>query len=263
MLRVVILLVWFALPAAVATASDMEREKQFAIELTEALLVGEAVTLQAESDELFAIHTEAEDESLLRGGAILLHGRGTHPNSSTVIWPLRTYLPQHAGSGGAEYEPLIPEAVARINAAVEFLRQREIKKIVLIGHSLGARMAAEYLAAAKPPKEIIGWVAIGIMLEPEGSESKTSEALSKIELPTLDIYGSRDLKSVLNSVTQRKLMARRAENKNYRQDVVLGADHYFRELDAELDSRVAAWMAKIEKMEQTERPPSEEPAAEK
>ncbi len=261
--RAFALLLCFSALISNATAADLEREKRIATELAGAPLVGEGVTLKAGSDELFAIHMEAEGD--LRGGAILLHGRGAYPDTPTVIGPLRTYLSQHgwetiaiqmplaaAGSGGAEYEPFIPEAAARISAAVEFLRQREISKIVIIGHSLGARMAAHYLAAEKPAKEIIAWVAVGIMLEPEGSESKTSEALSKIKLPTLDIYGSRDLGAIRNSAKQRTAAARKAENNSYRQTVVSGATHSFAGLEEALASQVGAWMAKIEQQSPAE-----------
>lgn len=284
MRRVSLLLLCMSVLTAVAVAADLEREKRLATQLTNSQLVGEGVTLKAGSDEIFAIHSEVEHGDL-RGAAILLHGLGGYPDTPKVIGPLRRYLPQHgwesisvqmplaaAGSGGSEYEKLIPEATARISAAVEYLRQRKIEKIVLIGHSLGGRMAAHYLAAEKPPKEMIAWVAIGVMLEPEGSESKTSEALSKIKLPTLDIYGSQDLEAVRASAKQRKAAARKAENSSYRQTVVTGANHSFAGLEGALNSQVGAWMAKIEQQgplaepeseSETEPKPESEPEAEK
>jgi dienelactone hydrolase len=266
--RLLKLLLCFTALISIATAADLEREKRIAAELSKMPLVGEGVTLKAGSDELFAIHSEVESGDL-RGGVILLHGRGAYPDTPVVIGPLRRYLPKHgwetiavqmplAATGGAGYEPLIPEASSRIGAAVEFLRQRELKKIVIVGHSLGARMAAHYLAAENPPKEMIAWVAVGIMLEPEGSESKTSEALSKIKLPTLDIYGSRDLGAVLNSTKQRKAAARKAGNESYRQAAVAGANHSFVGLEQDLASRVGAWMAKIEKQGPTTEPEEKE-----
>jgi pimeloyl-ACP methyl ester carboxylesterase len=177
MKRIAALLLSLIAYTATVVAADLEREKRLAANLTTKQLVGEGVTLKAGSGEIFAIHTEVESGDL-RGGVILLHGRGAYPDTAVVIHPLRTYLPEHGwetiavqmplaavGSGGAEYEKLIPEAASRIGAAVEFLRQRELKKIVIIGHSLGARMAAHYLAENQS-KEIIAWVAVGMMLEP-------------------------------------------------------------------------------------------------
>jgi dienelactone hydrolase len=275
MKRISALLLCLISYTATVVAADLEREKRLATELANSQFVGEGVTLTAGSDEIFAIHTEVERGDP-RGGAILLHGRGAYPDTPVVIGPLRRYLPKHgwesisvqmplaSTSGGSSgYEKLIPEAAARISAAVEHLKQRKIEKIVLIGHSLGARMAAHYLVAENPPKEIIAWVAIGIMLEPEGSESKTSEYLSKIKLPTLDIYGSRDLGVVHNSAQQRKAAARKAENSGYRQTVVTGADHSFVGLEGALASRVGAWMAKIEKQGPTTEPEEEEEKDEK
>jgi pimeloyl-ACP methyl ester carboxylesterase len=141
------------------------------------------------------------------------------------------------------YEQLIPEAPPRIAAAVAFLKERQIENIVLVGHSLGARMGVQFLAAGTPD-EVTAFVAIGMMLEPAGSESKTGEALASIKIPVLDIYGSRDLDSVRNSVRQRASAARKAENSNYRQVSIAGADHFFNGLEGTLVSRVGAWITR-------------------
>jgi pimeloyl-ACP methyl ester carboxylesterase len=245
------LLLW-AFPAM---GSDLIREQRYAQELQGMLVVGEGFTLKAGDADFFAIHAEAET-SRLKGAVILLHGRGGHPNWPDVIWPLRTEL---AGSGwetlsiqmpvaGPDsdnwiYEQLIPEAAPRLAAAIAFLKEREIDNIVVIGHSLGARMGAHFLAAGTP-QEVSAFVAIGMMLEPAGSQNKTGEALANIKIPVLDIYGSRDLDSVRNSVRQRAAAARKAENSAYRQISIAGADHFFHGLEGTLVGRVRAWIAR-------------------
>ncbi len=248
-------LILLLLPFSVA-ASDLIREQRYAEELRDMLVVGNGVTLKAGDTEFFAIHTEAET-GRPHGAVILLHGRGAHPNWPDVIWPLRTGLASRGWEtlslqmpvAGADseswiYEQLIPEASPRIAAAVAFLKERKISNIVLVGHSLGARMGAQFLAAGTP-KEITAFVAVGMMLEPAGSQIKTGEALAAIKIPVLDIYGSRDLDLVLNSVRERAAAARKAGNDEYRQSEVAGADHFFHGLDDTLAGRVYAWITRV------------------
>ena len=252
-----VLFVGLTVFVAAAGASDLVREGRIARGLTEELVVGEPLTLKAGDLEFFAIHTAAETAEV-RGGVILLHGRGAHPEWQDVIQPLRVELPKSgwetlslqlplAGVDGDAwtYEQLIPEADPRIAAAVEFLRQRKIRNIVLVGHSLGARMGVHYLASGQVPKEVRAMVAVGLHFGPEGSPVDTAGDLAQVKLPLLDIYGSRDLDRVLAGVQARAAAARKAENRAYRQTEVIGADHRFQGMDRTLVARVRAWMEKV------------------
>ncbi len=195
---------------ATALASDLVLEQKNAIEIKESLVVGKAISLKAGDQEFLAIHAEA-DIAEPKGAAILLHGMGGNPAWSPVVQPLRIGLPEHGweilslqmpvaptGAAAWAYGPLIPEAAPRVAAAVEFLKQREIEKIVLVGHSMGARMGLEAIAS-NLPKEIIAFVAVGTPTNTEDPETGVLGALKKIKLPILDIYGSRDLSSVIDS----------------------------------------------------------------
>lgn len=248
---------WITLLSVVtwaAPASDLVRELRIVDEIRDGIVVGEPVWLQAGPLRFLAIHAESELDEV-RGGAIILHGRNANPTWVDVVQPLRAGLPgsgwetlalqlpvtaADAATGAAT--DLIPESFPRIAAAVEFFRRRGITDLVLIGHSLGARMAVEYLAAGGAP-EIRALVAVGL---PAGRarDRGTLAALEKIRLPLLDIYGSRDAASVLNSASRRAAAARRGGNGGYRQLRVAGADHFFRGLDETLLARVRAWMAR-------------------
>lgn len=238
-----------------ALASDLLQEQKNAIEIKESLVVGKAISLKAGDQEFLAIHGEA-DIAEPKGAAILLHGMGGNPAWSPVVQSLRIGLPEHgweilslqmpvAPTGAAtwSYDSLVPEAAPRITAAIEFLKQQEIEKIVLVGHSMGARMGLEAIAA-NAPKEVIALVAVGVPTKVEEPEAGVLGALQKIKLPILDIYGSRDLPLVLEGVKERLRAARKAENSGYQQVEIQGADHFFRGVEDDLLARARAWMGK-------------------
>jgi len=239
-----------------AGAADLAREARIAAEIADAILDGATTRLRAGEVEFLAIHTEPTAAET-RGGVILLHGRGAHPDWNDVVHPLRVGLPDAgwhtlsiqlpvaaADAPNEAYAALIPEATPRIAAALAFYREREIRPVAIVAHSLGARMAASYLAGAGDAP-VAAFVAIGLPADPKEPEAGTLGALARIRTPTLDLYGSRDLDAVLGSVVQRAQAARRAGNPVYEQVEVPGADHFFRGLDGELVSRVAGWLYRV------------------
>ena len=231
-----------------AGATDLLKERRWAEQLRGGLLSGEALTLRTDAQPFFAIDTPATTPRT-RGAAILLHGMGAHPDWPEVIHPLRLELPESgwrtlsiqlpvlANEAARDaYAALFPDALARIQAAIDHLRKQEIDNIVIIGHSLGAAMGAAFVAqmgeGEENPKAFVG---IGM---PAGSEA----SLAKITLPVLDLYGAQDLDGVRASAPLRRQAAHKAGNTHYRQDEIPGADHFFTGLDATLVSRVASWL---------------------
>lgn len=243
--------------AGAVSASDLMREQRMADEIEEAILVGEPMRLKAGDMEFLAIYAE-EDVSYSKGAAIILHGRGAHPDWMEVVQPLRSELPGYGWktlslqmpvasveAAGWVYRDLIPESFPRITAAVAFLKQKGVKNIVLIGHSLGARMAVEYLASDQASREVRALVAVGLGADKGKSDSGTLGALQKLKLPALDLYGSRDLESVLATAGERAAAARKSGNGGYRQVKIDGADHFFRGLDETLVARVRGWLGGV------------------
>jgi pimeloyl-ACP methyl ester carboxylesterase len=217
-------------------------------------MVGEALELDAGGRPFLALFTPAAG-SERRGGVLLLHGLGAHPDWPDVIAPLRQELPQ---SGWAtlslqmpilpndaefsEYPPLFPEANARISAGIRYLQQQGIQPIVLLGHSLGSSMGAYFLASRAGGSESVrAFVGIGMSAHP-GTVADTPDALAKMTIPVLDLYGALDLDGVLASARDRARAAQQANNGGYRQVEIAGADHFFRALDDTLVKRVASWL---------------------
>jgi len=239
-----------------ATASDIFKERRWAEQIRDGLLVGEAQTLEADGRGFLALFTPVPGDGI-RGGAILLHGMGAHPNWPDVIGPLRRELPEARWATLSlqlpvlpndarpdEYLALFPEADARIDAGIRQLERLGIKNIVIIGHSLGAAMGANFLAQRQQDYPTLrAFVGIGMNGRP-GTPAYAPDALAKITLPVLDIYGSQDLDAVINTARARAGAARQAGNPAYRRVEIPGADHFFRGLDATLVKRVASWLTR-------------------
>lgn len=238
---------------ATASASDIAKEQRWAAQLRDQLVVGEALQLTTGQQDFFALYTPAAGK-IKRGAAILLHGMGAHPDWPEVIAPLRENLPESGWTtlsiqlpvrpneaSLADYLSLFPEANARISAAIQHLQKQGQSSIVLVGHSLGAAMGAHFLAQQAPGNEILkAFVGIGMSRAP-GTVAHTPDALAKMGLPILDIYGALDLPGVLSSAKARA--ASQADNAGYRQVAIAGADHFFRNLDATLVKRVSSWLS--------------------
>ena len=237
----------------VEAASDLEKEKRWSEQIVDSLLVGESVELKAGDTPFLGIYAEASEGPTGRA-AILAHGIGAHPNWPEVINPLRSNLPDHGWSTLsiqmpilandapiADYAPLFDEVAPRIDAAVAYLRQQGDDSIVLVGHSLGASMGAAYLAQDKR-KDIKGFVAIGMSIIDLDDRMNSALALQKIDIPVLDLFGSRDLDNVLATVNERAKASRKAENTAYQQIEIEGADHFFVGMEDTLVRRVYGWL---------------------
>ena len=101
-------------------------------------------------------------------GAVVIHGTGVHPNWADVIQPLRVGLTEQGWhtlsiqmpvlaneASHDDYTAVFPEAPARIDAAVRYLKKEMgVKRVVLIAHSLGSSMTAYHLSRHRRAGEI-------------------------------------------------------------------------------------------------------------
>jgi pimeloyl-ACP methyl ester carboxylesterase len=239
-----------------AFAGNLAREQRISEQLDNPALIGQALWLDAGPVRFLAI-LEASRGVQRNGGVILLHDAGENADWQQVIAPLRHHL---AAKGWdtlslqmplaevplepAAMKALLVEAQPRIQAAIGSLGGRGIDNLVLIGHGLGARMALNYLAG-KPSPSVHAFVAIGLPMAGEKTDDPVIAAIGKLALPTLDLYGSRDLPAVVDSASARRGAAQRAQIKGYRQDRIEGADHDFEGLQARLQRHVEAWLHRV------------------
>ncbi|MCZ7599024.1 MAG: hypothetical protein M5U09_16790 [Gammaproteobacteria bacterium] len=85
-----------------------------------------------------------------------------------------------------------------------------------------------------------GFVGVGMGGNSAFAEADNVISLSGIDLPVLDLYGENDFESVLDSAGARA--AAQAENGDYRQLVIPGANHFFDGHDEPLIEAVADWL---------------------
>lgn len=241
---------------SLAQASDTAKETRWADQIVDELIDGDAVWLRAGDHRFLAIHMEHNTEAL-KGGAIILHGMGVHPNWQDVIYPLRTGLPERGWTTLSlqmpilpneaepdEYAPLMVEVPPRIDAAVAFLKQQGIDNMVLIGHSLGAVMAIYYLAGdSASVQEISAVAAIGLNARDTVNENlDTLPMLERVKLPLLDLMGSEDDADVKDTANERQEAAKRGGNERYAQRVIQGANHFHVGQEAVVLETVDEWL---------------------
>ena len=258
------LLGWSLLLAAgtAQAAGDRAKEQRWAEQIVDMLIDGEAVWLGPDTAQFLAIHTpDLTGEP--KGTVILVHGMGAHPDWQEVIQPLRVGLPEYGwatlsvqmpvlpnDAAPAEYAPLVPEAAPRLQAALDWLAGRDTGPVFIVAHSLGAVMSAAAMTGDSAPAPA-GLVLIGMGGNPDDPHLDSVAHLEQLTLPVLDLYGSRDLDSVLAGREARARAARRAGNDDYRQVGITGANHFFTGLEPTLVRQVRGWLATTsDKLEQ-------------
>ena len=238
-------------------ASDLAREKRMADEIVDAIVDGEAVFLQADDKEFLSIYTEADDPA--KGVAIILHGRGFHPDWQDVINPLRVGLAEAGWNTLSvqmpvlekqakyyDYLPLFPKAIPRIEAAIAYARE-QIKdagidnKVVLIAHSCGAHMAMTW-ADVDSFEAIDAYVGIGMGATDYKQPMKQPFPLAKVKVPVLDVYAANDYPAVRKMAAARWQSIEQAGNSKSDQVIIPDADHYYSDRGDALTSVISEWL---------------------
>lgn len=254
-LRFPLMLILLGILQTAAMAADLAREQRVTEQIGEAIFDGESVFLESQGSRFLSIHTRTERHQP-RGAALILHGRDANPDWLDIVHPLRTELPAYGwdtlsiqlplapeGASDAEWWATIPEALPRLQSAVDFLRQQGAENIVLISHSFGNHAAARYLGE-RPSHGIRAWVGVGMPIESKNRDNGTLGMLRQLQLPILDLYGENDLATVVTSAGKRRLAARDAGNREFEQREISGADHFFSGQDDLLVSIVKSWLAR-------------------
>lgn len=235
----IILLIIFLGPLT-AIAADLEREKRLASEVEDSVVVGDPYYLDADGHEFLTLFAENEADEV-KGAAIILHGRGLHPNWPQVTAPLRSGLIEHGwhtlsiqlpvlekDAKYYDYVPILPESFPRIQAAINFLREQDEKvdRIALIAHSCGVHMSMAYVENFGDA-DFYAYVGIGMGATDAGQPMRKPFPLEKMTIPVLAVHGGEDYPTVLRAAPKVLAAITKAGDPNSKQVVVVGADHYF------------------------------------
>lgn len=226
------------LHAEVASGPDYARELRLHNEIADSIVVGEAVTLQANKHNFLGIYTESDADKVL-GAAIIMHGRGLHPDWPGLTSPLRQDLPEHGwhtlsiqmpvlpmGKEYVDYLPLLPYSHNRINAAIHFLREQGAEKVVLIGHGCSVHMSMSYFKKS-PIRDFDAFIGIGMGATDERQPQFEAWPLATLDFPVLDIFGSKEYSAVKERAATRFSAIRKAGHPDSRQVEIHGGDHFY------------------------------------
>lgn len=146
-----------------------------------------------------------------------------------------------------EYIPLLKEVPVRIKAGIDFLEKKGIKPVVLIGHSLGATMAADFLATNNDQR-VKAFTGIGMRASLPEKERllDTVVSLKQIQQPVLDIYGSNSIDRIVNSARQRAASMVKAGNAHSSQVKIEGANHFYNSHEPQLLKTIITWLEKLQ-----------------
>ncbi len=253
-MKKIFLLTMLAFLTGQVMASDLAREQRLKDQIIDSILDGEPEMLMAEGYEFLSIYTEADEP---KGAVLILHGRGYHPDWQDVVNPLRVGLAEQGWNTLSiqlpvlekdakyyDYEPIFDEALPRIDAAIDFLKQQGNDRIVLIAHSCGVHMAMQYIRK-KGEDRIDAFVGIGMGATDYKQPMRQPFPLDQMKKPVLDVYGGDDYPAVQRLAGIRAQQMQDDGNPLSQQTVVPGANHYFTDMGEPLLEVVGSWLDKL------------------
>lgn len=236
----------------IALGSDLEREKRLQEQTLAALFTGEPVYLRAGDHDFLALETPGEPDS--RGAVILLHGRGYGPDSEVVVGPMREALSEQGwhtlslqmpvlakGMKYYDYVDTFPQAGERIEAGLRQLSNQGFSPVILLAHSCGVHMSMDWIRQNGDDK-IDGYIGIAMGATDYGQPMKLPFPLADMRVPVLDIYGSSDWPSVVDTADER-WQAIEKNNPRSEQIIIADANHEFLNQAEPLIEAVSGWLS--------------------
>ena len=237
------------------SASDLEREKRLSDEIVDIIFDGEVQMLRDGGREFLGIYTQAEGSKY---AALVLHGRGFHPDWVDVVQPLRVGLVEYGWNTLAiqlpvltkdakyyDYLAIFDEAIPRIKAGLDFLKSQGKTDIVIVAHSCGVHMSMHYIRQLGDAG-LVGYVGIGMGATDYKQVMPQPFPLESMSIPVFDVYGANDFPAVHRLAPGRLRQVQQAGNPLSGQLVIDDSDHYFTNRGAVLLQTVGSWLGQLQ-----------------
>lgn len=205
---------------------------------------GDTISLKAQGAAFESLFLESPRKDA-HGGAVLVRGRDARSVFTSLYKGLpergwRTvYLLAPSDADADQGAISLNDAVARIEAAIAWLKERKTSRIVLAGQDLGTFAVARYLAKM-PDKAVTAAVFVDA---PEDGDASFLEDVGKIGVPLLDILGERGKTLDTAAARARKTAAR--NGRGYRQTVLADSSMTLLELQEWLLNRIHGWLRRL------------------
>jgi pimeloyl-ACP methyl ester carboxylesterase len=212
--------------------------------------------MEADGHRFLAIHMQTETAPA-KGGVLILHGRGYHPDWEQVANPLRVGLTGHGWNTLSlqmpvldkqakyyDYVPVFPEAAPRIEAGIRYLREQGNDTVVLIAHSCGVHMSMTWVGETGG-EGIDAYAGIGMGATDYQQPMREPLPLDRLEVPVLDLYGALDYPAVQRGAPERWQAIQKGGNSKSKQLILEDGDHYMNDQDDALLEAVSAWLETV------------------
>ncbi len=131
--------------------------------------------------------------------------------------------------------PAMITTAQRINAALAELQQVGHEHIVLIGQGAGAQLVLQTMTDVIVP-------VVAIVLIDAGEITRKDADIMEISVPILELFGSRQARSVKQAALARQTQMKTAQQSHYFLRQIVGADHYFSHSENALTNQVHGWL---------------------
>ncbi len=189
-----------------AVVSEPDREEQMSKLIEKNLRSGESIWLGNVDDAFLALYKK-DSSKKTQGGILILHDLGANANWPQLINPLRLGLAKKGWHTLSVQLPMVDpevekeaylthfdEAVVRVGAGIEQLKQKDVNNIVIIGHGMGAAVGTFYLSQT-PKAPVAALVTISLVGQDVLKPKRQREPAEELSSPDPDAEKTEEKKT--------------------------------------------------------------------